>query len=165
MTKEMVQDDQPLTLGQRSADKIASLMGSWKFIICQTTFLAIWITLNIIGVFPWKWDVYPFVFLNLMLSFQAAYSAPFIMMSQNRQSDIDRKREQRDLEIDEKAEEEIRDIQEHLHWNDTELAKVSEKLDQLLSAFKKYEITCLSVEAKDPMGFEQLLSDLQNNKQ
>lgn len=98
------------TRGQRYADNVAALLGSWRFIIAQTGFLALWITLNVIGIFPWKWDVYPFVFLNLMLSFQAAYSAPFIMMSQNRQSEIDRQRQIQDLEIDTLAEKEIKAI-------------------------------------------------------
>jgi uncharacterized membrane protein len=79
-----------LTFGQRIADRVAAVMGSWGFIIIQTTILAIWIALNMTA-WVQKWDPYPFILLNLALSFQAAYAAPFIMMSQNRQQDIDRK--------------------------------------------------------------------------
>src|SRR5581483_6230215 len=79
-----------LTLGQRVADRVAATMGSWPFIIIQTLILAVWIGLNITA-FVQRWDPYTFILLNLALSFQAAYAAPFIMMSQNRQQDIDRK--------------------------------------------------------------------------
>ncbi|MEO9133112.1 MAG: DUF1003 domain-containing protein, partial [Sphingomonas sp.] len=79
----------PLTTGQRIADTVASTMGSWRFIIIQTTILFFWIVLNVTAYIA-RWDPYPFILLNLALSFQAAYAAPFIMMSQNRQQDIDR---------------------------------------------------------------------------
>lgn len=78
-------------LGERIADKVAAIVGSWKFLIIQTTLLCIWITLNIVGYIE-HWDPYPFILLNLVLSFQAAYTAPVIMMSQNRQSAIDRQK-------------------------------------------------------------------------
>jgi uncharacterized membrane protein len=94
------------TLGQRIADAVAGTMGSWRFIIVQTSVLAAWILLNILA---WvrHWDPYPFILLNLALSFQAAYAAPFIMMSQNRQQDIDRQRAEDDYKINVKAELEI----------------------------------------------------------
>ncbi|HXQ47250.1 MAG TPA: DUF1003 domain-containing protein, partial [Caulobacteraceae bacterium] len=79
-----------LTLGQRVADGVAATMGSWPFIIGQSIILALWIALNVTA-FVERWDPYPFILLNLALSFQAAYAAPFIMMSQNRQQEIDRK--------------------------------------------------------------------------
>jgi uncharacterized membrane protein len=95
-----------LTLGQRVADQVAATMGSWPFIIVQTVILLIWIVLNVTA-FVEKWDPYPFILLNLALSFQAAYAAPFIMMSQNRQQDIDRKEAENDHQINIKAELEI----------------------------------------------------------
>jgi uncharacterized membrane protein len=95
-----------LTPGQRVADTVAATMGSWRFIIIQTTILILWIALNIIGWIS-HWDPYPFILLNLALSFQAAYAAPFIMMSQNRQQDIDRKHAETDFKINVKAELEI----------------------------------------------------------
>jgi uncharacterized membrane protein len=95
-----------LTPGQRIADTVAATMGSWRFIIVQTTILALWIMLNVIAWIS-HWDPYPFILLNLALSFQAAYAAPFIMMSQNRQQDIDRKHAEDDFKIDIKAELEI----------------------------------------------------------
>jgi uncharacterized membrane protein len=78
-----------LTLGQRIADAVATIMGSWSFIIVQSAILFAWITANLVGAMR-GWDPYPFILLNLALSFQAAYAAPVIMMSQNRQQDIDR---------------------------------------------------------------------------
>jgi uncharacterized membrane protein len=95
-----------LTLGQRVADAVAATMGSWKFIIIQTTILVVWIVLNVTA-YVQKWDPYPFILLNLALSFQAAYAAPFIMMAQNRQQDIDRKEAENDHRVNVKAELEI----------------------------------------------------------
>jgi uncharacterized membrane protein len=95
-----------LTLGQRVADRVAATMGSWPFIIVQSAILFLWIVLNVTA-FIQKWDPYPFILLNLALSFQAAYAAPFIMMSQNRQQDIDRKEAESDHQINVKAELEI----------------------------------------------------------
>ena len=98
--------DTGLTRGQRIADAVASTMGSWRFIIVQSTLLFLWIVLNVTA-YVQKWDPYPFILLNLALSFQAAYAAPFIMMSQNRQQDIDRNVAQNDYQINVKAELEI----------------------------------------------------------
>jgi len=96
----------PLTPGQRIADTVAATMGSWRFIIIQTTILVAWISLNILAWIS-HWDPYPFILLNLALSFQAAYAAPFIMMSQNRQQDVDRLKAEEDFRINVKAELEI----------------------------------------------------------
>src|SRR5579883_1536127 len=93
--------DSQLTLGARIADKVAAGVGSWPFIIIQSIILAAWITLNCIGWIA-HWDSYPFILLNLALSFQAAYSAPFVMMSQNRQAEKDRLTAQNDYITDTK---------------------------------------------------------------
>lgn len=93
-------------VGERIADKVAAVMGSWRFIIIQSALLTCWVSLNVVALMK-HWDPYPFILLNLMLSFQAAYAAPIIMMSQNRQSDIDRKDAKHDYEINLKAELEI----------------------------------------------------------
>jgi uncharacterized membrane protein len=95
-----------LTAGQRIADTVAATMGSWRFIIVQSTILFFWIVLNAIAWIQ-HWDPYPFILLNLALSFQAAYAAPFIMMSQNRQQDVDREQAASDYRINVKAELEI----------------------------------------------------------
>ena len=95
-----------LTIGQKVADTVAATMGSWNFIIIQSAILLVWIILNVTA-FVFHWDPYPFILLNLALSFQAAYAAPFIMMAQNRQQDIDRKEAENDHQINIKAELEI----------------------------------------------------------
>ena len=95
-----------LSPGEHIADQVAAVMGSWRFIIVQSCFLAVWVILNVVAVIK-HWDPYPFILLNLMLSFQAAYAAPIIMMSQNRQAAIDRQEAKHDYEVNMKAELEI----------------------------------------------------------
>ena len=104
--ERQAQQDVPLTVGQRIADAVAAGMGSWRFIIIQSTILLIWLVLNLVAWMD-HWDPYPFILLNLALSFQAAYAAPFIMMSQNRQGDVDRRKAEEDYRINIKAELEI----------------------------------------------------------
>lgn len=67
------------------AEAAARFMGTGKFIVYMTVFVIAWVTLNVVGIFGWKWDVYPFIFLNLMFSTQASYAAPLILLAQNRQ--------------------------------------------------------------------------------
>jgi uncharacterized membrane protein len=109
--------DEKLTIGQKIADAVASGMGSWTFIITQTVLLAVWIILNLVA-WVQHWDPYPFIFLNLALSFQAAYAAPIIMMSQNRQAEKDRLTAQNDFQTDCRGEEEVRHIMDHLDHQD-----------------------------------------------
>jgi len=97
---------QELTLGERVSDGVARIVGSWRFIIIQSVLLVIWMGLNVTAYIQ-QWDPYPFILLNLALSFQAAYTAPILMMSQNRQSNIDRQAAQHDYDINLKAELEI----------------------------------------------------------
>jgi uncharacterized membrane protein len=92
--------------GAALADWVAKTVGSWRFILIQSGLLIIWIALNAVA-FIKHWDPYPFILLNLVLSFQAAYTAPIIMMSQNRQSEIDRRHALHDYRINVKAELEI----------------------------------------------------------
>ena len=114
-----------IPLGQKSANKITRLIGSWTFIIIQSVFLVIWLVLNIVA-WMYHWDPYPFVFLNLALSFQAAYTAPIILMSENMEMDRERRKAIADLATDRKAEREISQIQSQL----TKLEQ--EKIDQIL---------------------------------
>jgi uncharacterized membrane protein len=79
------------SFGQLAADTITRWLGSWTFIIIQSVILATWIFLNLTELIFHAWDPYPFILLNLTLSFQAAYAAPIIMMSQNRQAEIEAK--------------------------------------------------------------------------
>jgi uncharacterized membrane protein len=96
----------PPSLGNRVADIVAAVVGSWRFVLLQSALLAAWLIGN--AAFGTRaWDPYPFILLNLLLSFQAAYTAPIIMMSQNRQAEIDRRNAEHDFRINVKAELEI----------------------------------------------------------
>ena len=99
--------------GQRVADKIASVMGSWKFIIVQTSLLIAWVSINLVSAAR-SWDPFPFTLLNLALSVQASYAAPIIIMSQNRQQEIDRRAAENDYRINVKAELEIELLHEKI---------------------------------------------------
>jgi uncharacterized membrane protein len=79
----------PDTFG-RFAEKFARYMGTAKFLVYMTVFVLLWVTVNVVGIFGYKWDIYPFIFLTLMLSLQASYAAPLILLAQNRQTDRDR---------------------------------------------------------------------------
>jgi uncharacterized membrane protein len=127
--EELVTPTKP-TRGQRLADGVAATIGSWRFILIQSTAIAIWMTGNVLSG-KGAWDPYPFILLNLLLSFQAAYTAPAIMMSQNRQSEMDRRHAESDYEINVKAELEI----ELLH----------EKID----AMKERELLALTEAVRD----------------
>ncbi|HUJ43811.1 MAG TPA: DUF1003 domain-containing protein [Opitutaceae bacterium] len=119
-----------MTLAQRSADTLASVMGSWKFIILQSAILAGWVVLNI-AAWANHWDPYPFILMNLALSLQAAYAAPIIMMSQNRQADRDRLEAHNDYELNKKTEVEIRAVLNHLAAQDRALAEIHSALGEL----------------------------------
>jgi len=101
------------TLGQRAADKLTEFAGSWTFIFSLLIFVAIWMSLNIL-MFIYRWDPYPFILLNFILSCLAALQAPVILMSQNRSNQRDRIRAMYDYEINKKAENEIENIQKDL---------------------------------------------------
>jgi len=79
-----------MTLGQRVADRVSAVVGSWRFVLTQSFCLLLWLVLN--SVTSDAWDPYPFILLNLALSFQAAYTAPIIMMASNRAAELDRSR-------------------------------------------------------------------------
>lgn len=120
-----------LSPGQRVADKVAATMGSWTFIIVQSVLLALWVGLNITA-YVRSWDPYPFILLNLALSFQAAYAAPIIMMSQNRQQYIDRGAAENDYRINIKAELEIELLHQKLdQLRETEMLYLTKAVEEL----------------------------------
>jgi uncharacterized membrane protein len=97
------------TRGDRVAERLAAWVGSWTFLITQSIILLAWMALNITAHFR-HWDPYPFVLLNLALAFQAAYAAPILMISQNRQAKISERRNHLDLQINMLAEQETTEI-------------------------------------------------------
>jgi len=121
-----------LTLGGRIADAVAKGMGSWKFIILQTILVVLWMALNLVGFF-YHWDVYPFILLNLLFSTQAAYAAPIIMMSQNRQNERDRMHAEEDYKTNVDAKKEIEALQIILKTIEVE------KLDKIIQMLEKLE--------------------------
>jgi uncharacterized membrane protein len=121
-------DAEKLTTGQRIADRLAAVMGSWPFIIVQSIILAIWICLNVVAYIN-HWDPYPFILLNLALSFQAAYAAPIIMMSQNRQAAKDRLMAEQDYEVNCKAEDELKSIMTHFEQQDEVMLDVLRRME------------------------------------
>jgi uncharacterized membrane protein len=122
-----------MTAGQRIADKVADTIGSWRFIIIQSIILALWITLNVTAWIN-HWDPYPFILLNLMLSFQAAYSGPVIMMSQNRQSAKDRLAAEIDHQVNTKAELEIGHLMQRIDVLEKNIDNNQNELKGLIGA-------------------------------
>ncbi len=122
MEQNQEQHRHKLTVGQRAADRVAALIGSWKFIFLQSTLLFGWIILNACGIL--RWDSHPFIFLTLLLGIQAAYAAPVILMSQNRTAERDRHKSEMDLATDRKAEREIEQIQAKLEAIDRKIDKM-----------------------------------------
>lgn len=128
------------TLGERVSDWVTSLIGSWKFIIVQAMILALWIIMNVIGWIQ-QWDPYPFILLNLVLSFQAAFTAPIIMMSQNRQSTIDRARAEHDYDVNIKAELEIEQLHEKIDLlREMEMKRLIEVIGTLEAKIDRLEM-------------------------
>lgn len=110
--------EERMTLGQRAADAVARQLGSWRFLIIQSCLLAVWMSLNIAELLFKPFDPYPFILLNLVLSFQAAYAAPVLLMSANRQADKDRLAARSASLVGQRAEEENRAILHHLEAQD-----------------------------------------------
>ena len=130
--------EQQLTFGQRISDRIANIVGSWPFIIVQSILLILWIILNVAAVIH-HWDPYPFILMNLVLSMQAAYTAPVIMMSQNRQADRDRLEAHNDYVVNQKAEEEIRAVMNHLETQAEALIQIYQILENHVAQAKGSE--------------------------
>lgn len=118
------------TFGQRAADWVAGAVGSWKFLVTQSFLLAIWFALNTMW-WIYHWDPYPFIFMNLILSLQSAYTASVVMISENRQNERDRLASRNEFDINQKTEEEVRAILEHLTCQDRALIRIHEQLKAL----------------------------------
>lgn len=115
--------EEQLTIGQKVSDKVARFGGSWKFIIIFFCFLMVWILFNVLALGVWKFDPYPFILMNLILSTIAALQAPIIMMSQNRQEEKDRQQNENDYLINLKAEMQIRSLHQKIDLLEQEQIK------------------------------------------
>ncbi|NYT04303.1 MAG: DUF1003 domain-containing protein [Candidatus Methanofastidiosa archaeon] len=122
--------EQKQTFGEKASDWATSKIGSWGFIFTQSIILLIWVALNITA---WvnQWDPYPFIFLNLVVSLLASYTAPVIMMSQNRQDAKSRLEAHTDYMINLKAEEEIRVILDNLDAQNNAIKLIYQKLSSI----------------------------------
>lgn len=133
--------EEPSTIGQRISDKVARFGGSWKFIILFACILFVWICFNALAIQRWRFDPYPFILMNLVLSCIAAMQAPIIMMSQNRQEEKDRKESENDYMINMKAEMQIRSLHEKMDLLEQEQIKTlfdtQAKQFELLAAINK----------------------------
>lgn len=122
--------DERITPGQRATDRVASIVGSWRFIIIQTMLLILWVIVNISG---WilAWDPYPFILMNLVLSTQAAFTAPIIMMSQNRQATIDRIEAHNDYQINVKTADDVNLLLQQIEAQNQALITLHQMLEQM----------------------------------
>lgn len=135
-------DDAPIipeehpSRGQRIADRTTVVLGSWMFIFIQLIVVAIWIILNIVGLVQ-HWDPYPFIFLNLAFSFQSAIVAPIILMSQNRQDDQDRIRDEAEFAVNTRAGRNVREVRSRIdvltERQSAAFQEVQERQTELLS--------------------------------
>ena len=119
------------TAGDRIADRVAAFIGSWAFIIGQSGVMAVWILVNTMALFGFmRFDEYPFVFLNLFMSAEAAFATPLILMSQNRSAERDREHAQTDYDVNVAAKAEIEELMKTL-------ARIeNDKLDKIIVALK-----------------------------
>ena len=123
------QEEAKLTVGDKLADKVSEVAGSWPFIFIFIGFLIAWIVLNtVVFIGDIKIDPFPYTLLNLVLSCIAAIQAPIIMMSQNRQAKKDSLRNQNDYRIDLKSELILETLYEHME----EILKTQRKIIRML---------------------------------
>ncbi len=116
--------DEKLSLGQKMADRLAAFAGSWVFILSFLAVLIVWMVYNSLTTGRGRFDPYPFILLNLVLSCMAAIQAPVIMMSQDRTESRDRLRDEEDYEVNRKAEHEIAKLHHQLHHLRGEVAEL-----------------------------------------
>jgi uncharacterized membrane protein len=136
--KEVIQPGD--STGAKVSDALTSIVGSWRFIIIQSILLVIWMVMNMIALMR-HWDPYPFILLNLVLSFQAAYTAPIIMMSQNRQAVLDRSAAKNDYDVNLKSGLEIELLHQKIdHMREVEVTRLIEMIDKLQSAIVELKL-------------------------
>ena len=128
--------------GYDLADNISNFVGSWPFIIVQSIILTIWVIINVKGLA--NFDPYPFILLNLFLSFQAAYATPMILMSSNRQAETDRKRIEKDTSIEKETNKLAK-----------ETVAIIDKINKTLKQHDLYSEELISIKAK--------IEELKNN--
>ena len=124
------QHESDCTRGDRLADRLTKVLGSWRFIVIQTVMILIWVGVNLLAYFS-QWDPNPFILLNLLFSVQSAYAAPIIMMAQNRQGERDRIQAYEDYRTNLEAKMEIEELEIKLSRMETE------KLDKIITMLQE----------------------------
>lgn len=124
------QHESDCSFGDRLADKVTNIMGSWRFIVIQTVMILVWVGINLIA-YLLHWDPYPFILLNLLFSIQSAYAAPIIMMAHNRQSARDRIQAYNDYKTNLEAKREIEELQVGLDRIE------ADKLDKIIAMLRE----------------------------
>jgi len=110
-----------MTYSERIADRLSAVIGSWAFILTQMVILVVWVAINVTGVT--KFDLYPFILLNLFLSIQAAFTGPILLLSANRMAMVDRRRALKNLIIDQQAHAVMMRMEAHIDNHMHELRK------------------------------------------
>lgn len=121
--------DRRRSRGQRVAEDFSRVIGSWTFVLFQAVLLVIWLIVNLVA-FLRHWDGYPFLLLNLILSFQAAFIAPIVLMALNRSAHRDRLAAQQVFQEGVKQEEELKAVMTHLEVQDEVMLQVLHRLDR-----------------------------------
>ena len=117
------------TFSDRVAGDFARLIGSWAFVLVQLGIMVVWIGLNALNLIH-PWDRYPFLFLNFILSLEAALWVSLVLMAMNQIADRDRLRAQHDFELNVKSEEELKALMNHLMHQDEILLQIVNRLDR-----------------------------------
>ncbi|HUZ88651.1 MAG TPA: DUF1003 domain-containing protein [Candidatus Acidoferrales bacterium] len=123
------ENDRRRSFAERMADDLGRLIGSWTFVVIQLLLIGIWIALNLLARIH-HWDAYPFPFLAMVLSLEAALWASLVLMAMGRAQSRDRLRAQKDYEIEVKGEEELRMLMNHLEVQDEVLLQILHRLDR-----------------------------------
>jgi len=121
--------DRKSTFADQVANDFARLVGSWYFVLAQAGIMVLWVGLNAFNLIH-PWDQYPFLFLNFILSLEAAVWVSVVLMAVNRLADRDRLRAQHDYELNVKAEEELKALMNHLMHQDEILLQIVNRLDR-----------------------------------
>lgn len=122
--------DGEMSFGQRAAEWVTERVGSWAFILGQTALLVCWVIWNSM---PWgpHWDPYPFILMNLFMSLQAAYTAPMIMMAQNRESGKDRYLNKSSYVVSAKTDVDVQVLQQLVLEQNERLSRLVEMVERL----------------------------------
>jgi uncharacterized membrane protein len=117
------------SLGERVADEVSAAIGSWPFIIVQSCLMVVWVYFNVWGLLVAHWDPYPFILLNLVLSLQATYAGPIVLLAGNRQAQKDRLTLEHAADEADKGEEHVTRILIEIRRNTELTLRILEELE------------------------------------